>query len=78
MNKPLKEGIFTYTEAKSILGECSLIKVDKYSGHQVLQHRNYGCGTEDVYVDEIIQAFAYASVLDNSVYVYADTRSILG
>lgn len=79
MNKPIKQGLFSYMEAKSILGECSLTKVDKLSGRKVLRHTNYGYGPSvDIYVDEVIQVLAYASILDKSLFVYADTRSILG
>lgn len=66
-------------EAKSILGECALIKANKRTGHKILHYRNYGCGpTVEVYDDEIIETFAYASILDKNLFVYADTRSILG
>ena len=66
----IKEGRFTYEEAKNIIGECSLCKKSIYV-RDVCTILNYGYyrgyGYKAVYEDKYI----WVAVADNSLWVEA-------
>ena len=71
LNSPLKQGKFSYDAAKAIIGECSLVSGKRELSTKHVEKHSYGTGCEFVEINDTETVYAYVSLLDKSIYLYA-------